>query len=196
MGTLQEQMVKAGFKLSEEEQKKVKGSLTTLKKKLRTSTCRQCGASVKFVELPEGRTIPHNLDGVPHWQTCPYKSFAQRKSAVDIMKKLAVLFVIKQGLNLEEEAGLTEMEVKIVHATLERMFKEESSPVKKAVESIAEGDSVKNEDIQFKPEPCDSVGDPDEERAPSEDLVTNVEKDIIAEKSLDKGVEKAIFEKK
>lgn len=192
MGTMKNQMEKVGFQLSPTEEKKVKESLTTLKKKLKTSTCRKCGEKIKFVPDGEGKIIPHNLDGSTHWQTCPYSGFAQRKAATDIMKKLSVLFILKYGLNLEQEAGLNKTEVQIVHATLERIFKEETNSIKEQIENSDDGKV--DDEVQFKPEPCDSVGDPDEERAPDEHLVHELEEKIGKEVNLDKGVEKVISE--
>ena len=100
MGTMQEAMKKAGLELSEEESKKVKNSLTSMKRKFRRATCRKCGEDIQFVDVG-GRMIPHNLDNNPHWQTCPYSSFAQKKASLSIMKKLAVLFIVKLGVDVE-----------------------------------------------------------------------------------------------
>ncbi len=187
---MKEQLGKVGFDLTTEDKEKVKTSLTTLKRKLKTSTCRKCGEKINFAPDGNERIIPHNLDGTAHWQSCPYSGFTQKKAAPDIMKKLAVLFILKYGLNLEDEAGLTKRETQIVHATLEKIFKDET-PVEKP-KVIEENDGKVDDEVQFKPEPCDSVGDPDEERAPSEDLVHEAEVCIKSERNIDKGVEKVI----
>lgn len=190
MGTMKEQLEKNGFKLTAEDTKKVKDSLEIIKRSTKTTVCRKCGETIKFVEISKGRSIPHDLEGTPHWQTCPSSAFSQKKASLDIMKKLGVLFILKYGLDLEKEAGLTKREVKIVQATLERAFKEEATTPK----APTADDGKVDDDVQFVPVPCDSVGDPDEERAPDEELVHKAEEKISEEKNIDKGVVKIIAE--
>lgn len=193
MEILAGQLENPGHVLSEADQKKVRESLVALKSNLKTSTCRRCGEPIRFAKGEDLKIIPHNLDGSAHWQTCPYSGFAQRKASLGIMKKLAVLQILKYGLNLEGEAGLTKTEVQIVHATLERIFKDDNH-AKTVVEDKMPDVGKVDDDVQFKPEPCDPIGDPDEERAPLEGLVHVIEEKINSEHDLDKGVEKVISE--
>lgn len=184
------EMSKAGFSLSKEDELKLQSSLTTLRKKFKSAICKKCGERITFLEGEKEKIIPHNLDQTPHWQTCAYSAFTQKKASLDILKKLAVLFVVKLGFDLETEASLSKKEAQIVHALLEKMFKEDSPfPVDTEDQQV-------DDEVQFKPEPCDSVGDPDEERAPSEELVKEIENSAISENGpADKGtVERAIEE--
>lgn len=188
MGTMQNAMEKVGLQLSEEESKKVKSSINSMKKKFKRATCRKCGADIQFTDI-NGRMIPHDLDGNPHWQTCPYSSFAQKKSSLNIMKKLAVLFIVKQGLDVEKEAGLTRSEAQIVQAVLEKVFKEPETAettgevidtnteedIKEDIAHVIEEAEVVAEGQEV-PAGDDPIGDPDEDLAPSEDAVAEEEK--------------------
>lgn len=194
MGTMQGQLEKAGYKLSPDEEIRVKTSLGNMRKKMKTTVCRKCGEAIKFGDL-DSRNIPHDLDGNPHWQTCPYSSFAQKKAAFDIMKKLAVLFIVKLGINLEDEARLTKTEVQVVQAILERVFKDDIKEVAaKPAPGLEQDDGRVDSDIPFTPEPCDPIGDPDEERAPNTDLVHAIEETWNEDLSLEKNVELALGE--
>jgi hypothetical protein len=191
MGTLKKEMKKAGFQLSVEEQLKIKDELYMLKKKLKRSMCKKCGEEIKFVPSEDSKLLPHDLDGTPHWQSCAHSGFAQKKASLDIMKKLSVLFIMKYGINLEKEAGLSQREAQIVHAVLERIFKGEEE--EQVPPLTIEDDKKVPGDIPFDPEPCDSIGDPDEERAPSEESVAEIEHEIDPEHRPDKAdVQKAI----
>lgn len=185
---------KTDFNLTNVEEKKVIESLNTLKKKFKVSTCRKCSAQIKFLPDNEGKIIPHDMDGIPHWQTCPYSGFAQRKAAMDIVRKLATLYLVRFGLNIEKEADLTRKEAQVVHAILEKRFKDEEHKAIQAKLEAAKDESKVDSDVQFKPVPCDSVGDPDEDRAPDEQLIHEYEEKIIQEHNLDKGVKKVIIE--
>ena len=33
--------------------------------------CKGCGAAIQFVETANGKQMPVNHDGTPHWSTCP-----------------------------------------------------------------------------------------------------------------------------
>ena len=180
VGTMKEAMEDAGFKLSEEESKKVKSSLTTMKKKFRRATCRKCGGDIQFVDI-NGKMIPHDLDNNPHWQSCPYSPFTQKKAALSIMKKLSVLFIVKHGLDVEKEAGLSKKEAQIVHAVLERAFKEpevaetpgeviDNNTEDDLKEDLQAVDTVEVE-VQELPSGDDPIGDPDEDLAPSEEAI-------------------------
>jgi hypothetical protein len=35
------------------------------------SQCKSCGASIEWAITKKGKRSPVNLDGVPHWSTCP-----------------------------------------------------------------------------------------------------------------------------
>jgi hypothetical protein len=187
MGTMKEAMTKAGLSLSEEESQKVKSSLTSMKRKFRRATCRKCGEDIQFVDV-NGRMIPHNLDNNPHWQTCSYSSFAQKKASLNIMKKLSVLFIVKLGLDVESEAGLTKKEAQIVHAVLEKVFKESQLETAETPGEIIDNNSeedlkadlqaVESEDAasdEVEPKGDDPIGDPDEDLAPSEEAIKEEE---------------------
>ena len=190
MKALQQEMLKAGFQISNEEEAKLKTHLSSLKKRLKKATCNRCGEEIKFVVGEDSRRLPHDPDGTPHWQSCASSSFAQKKASFDIMKKLAVLHLMKYGSNLEKDAGLTVREVQIVQSVLEKIFREEK---RDGIPYAPEEPIIVKDDIQFSPEPCDSIGDPDEERAPSEEEVSEVEKVIDPDHRPDKfEVEKAI----
>ena len=181
---------KVGYKLNESEEKKVHESLRTMKKKLKKIIlCRKCGEQIKFA-LEEGRSIPFDMDDVPHWQTCAYSGFTQKKASLDIAKKLGILFLLKNGADLEAEAGFTKKEVQILHAILEKIFKqgaedsEESKGPDEDLKVLDENASILDEHaivinpgpvlenpIPFEVQSCDPIGDPDEERAPSEELI-------------------------
>jgi len=185
MGTLGNEMQKVGYKLSGDEERKVHESLRTMKRKLKkTILCKKCNEPIKFA-VEAGRTIPFDLDDVPHWQTCSYSGFTQKKAALDIVKKLGVLFIVKHGTDLEMEAGLSKKEVQILHAILEKIFREENeeSEPSKGDADIAEviqknaevsGDKLDNS-IPFELKSCDPIGDPDEDRAPSEEAIKEAE---------------------
>ena len=213
--SMADELEKAGFKLSETEEKKVKDQINLLKKKTRRSVCKKCEEPIQF--LPDGKKMaPHDLDSTPHWQTCTHASFAQRRAAPGILKKLAILFVVKHGIDLESEAGLDPKETQIVSAILEKTFREVSETKKglttekvmkaKTEEELGElvdknatkSEEVKDkEGLSFEPESCDSVGDPDEERAPSEESVTEASEkleEVSLKDGLDIGVEKVISE--
>lgn len=188
MGTLQEAMGNAGFKISESESRELQSSLSSLKKKFRRNACRDCGDDIQFLEV-EGKMIPHNLDGEPHWKTCPFGSFAQRKSSLSIMKKLAVYTFIKDRVDLEEEVGLTSSEARIVHAVLEKICKSQVLVTADSPGEVIDNnteDDVKEDllNIEYTGEGVslgaelkgdDPIGDPDEDLAPSEEFVLQVE---------------------
>ena len=189
MGTMKDAMEKAGLQLSEEESKKVKSSLTTMKRKFRRATCRKCGEDIQFIDV-NGRMIPHNLDNNPHWQTCSYSSFAQKKASLNIMKKLSVLFIVKLGLDVETEAGLTKKEAQIVHAVLEKVFRESEMETSENPGEVIDNNTEEDlkEDLQAVVEESggeqvdedpangdDPIGDPDEDLAPSEEAIKEEE---------------------
>ena len=42
--------------------------------------CRGCGAQIQWVKTPANKWTPVNLDGTPHWGTCPKaKEFKREK---------------------------------------------------------------------------------------------------------------------
>jgi hypothetical protein len=188
---------KASYKLNESEEKIVHESLRTMKKKLKkTILCRKCGEQIKFA-LEEGRSIPFDMDDVPHWQTCSYSGFTQKKAALDIAKKLGILFLLKNGTDLEAEAGFTKKEVQILHAILEKIFKqgnedsEESKGQEEDLKILDENakildehvipvtpGSVLDDPMPFAVQACDPIGDPDEERAPSEELIKQLDENV------------------
>ena len=185
MKSLSEQLQDVGLKLTDKEETQVRESLKEIKKSFnKRLVCRFCTEEIKFVEK-ESRQIPHNLDGAPHWQTCPYSTFFQKKMSFNIMKKLAVFFTLKYGANFEKSAALTPSEVRVIHAVLEREFRSRPDIVSggetmvvqcETEEEVASAiqkthDNTAGEvsgEIQFKPAPTDPIGDPDEERAPAE----------------------------
>jgi hypothetical protein len=36
-----------------------------------SSACRSCGQGVRWMKTAKGKLTPVNLDGEPHWATCP-----------------------------------------------------------------------------------------------------------------------------
>lgn len=38
---------------------------------MNASECRGCRAPIEWWETPNGKRIPLDLDGEPHWSTCP-----------------------------------------------------------------------------------------------------------------------------
>ena len=44
--------------------------------------CRGCNAQIRWIKTPKGKTMPQNLDGSPHWSTCPNaKDFHKKNRA-------------------------------------------------------------------------------------------------------------------
>lgn len=195
MGLLANEMEKVGLEMSPEEKKKVKDSLTHLRRKNRKSVCKKCGEEVKFQDNGK-KVIPFNLDDAPHWRTCPYSSYSQRKASPSIARKMSVYFVMTQGIELGAKVGLTKKEIQVVHAMLERIFRDHEDADMQEKPSIPSGEDTGpvNGDLSFKPSPCDPVGDPDEERAPDEVLVKKVTEQISLESTIDQGVKKVITE--
>ena len=148
--------------LSPQDGENVRKSVENLKRKYQKKVCKYCGEPIMFKEY-EGRVVPHDLDEVPHWSTCPYSNFTQKKSALGILKKIAVHFASNDPeCDFETLFNLTKREGKVFHAVLEKLLKTVDSP---------EESQVVSDELSFKPEPTDPVGDPDEERAPDEDLI-------------------------
>jgi len=182
VGTIKEAMEKVGLQLSVEDSKKVKTSISHMKKKFKRATCRNCGEDIKFLEA-NGRMIPHDKEEVPHWQTCSYSPFAQKNYSLNIMKKLAILSIIKLGLEVEREAGLTRKEAQVVQAVLEKAMSSdnvETGPEPGVVIDANTEDDVIADlvvvDLDSTNNTLDSetiggddpIGDPDEELAPTE----------------------------
>jgi hypothetical protein len=177
--------------LSVEDQKDVQQKLEVLKRKFKKTICKKCGDEIHFISDSSGRPFAYDADGTtPHWQSCPNSIYTQKKASMTIMRKLAALFLIKHGLDLEKEANLTKREVQIIQASLEYCLQKQTEfilPISKEDPRKVDGE------ISFKPDPCDCVGDPDEERAVSEEMVTKLEQEIAHENKPNKGeVEKAI----
>ena len=191
MKTLSDQLSDAGFKLTDKEETKVRESLREIKRSfIKKPTCRFCTEEIKFIPT-DVKQLPHNLDGTPHWQTCPYSTFFQKKMSFNIMKKLAVFFTLKHGAQFEKDTALTLKEIQVVHAVLEREFRatqpiavaEDSKVLQCDTEEEVISTIQKNYDnltadvpgeIQFKPLPTDPIGDPDEDRAPLEKDIPTV----------------------
>lgn len=148
--------------LTPQEEEKIRKSVESLKQKYQKKLCKHCGDPIIFKEY-EGRVIPHNVDGIPHWNTCPYSGFAQKKTALGILKKIAFHFAVHDPeFDLENKFGLSKTEGKVFHALLEKLLKTLDVP---------DPVQVVNDDLSFKPEPTDPIGDPDEELAPAEELI-------------------------
>ena len=179
--------------LSVEDQLDVQQKLEVLKRKLKKTICKKCGDEIHFISEQGGKPFAYNADGTtPHWQTCPSSVYTQKKASMTIMRKLAALFLIKHGMDLEKEANLTKREVQIIQASLEYCLQKESVTEVSLPMSKDDPRKVSGE-ISFRPDPCDCVGDPDEERAVSEEMVSKIEKEITSESRPNKvDVEKAI----
>lgn len=179
--------------LSEKDEQDVQEKLEVLKKRLKKTICKKCGDEIHFITEGDGKPFAYDADGVtPHWQSCPNSVYTQKKASMTIMRKLAALFLIKHGIDLEKEANLTKREVQIIQASLEYCLQKQITPIVNSVASKEDPRKV-NGDISFKPSPCDCVGDPDEERAVSEEMVTEIEKQISSKDVPNKvEVEKAI----
>lgn len=161
------------IKLSKQEATKVKDSIQSLGKRIRSTNCRKCGdpVTIKVNQNAPAEILDHGTE-TPHWQTCTHKIYSQRREALDIATKLAVLFVVKFGTDFEKLANLTPRQVKIVHAIVEKQFKESSeTPEQPSVDEVATTDE---EGLSFSPPRTDTIGDPDEERAPDESLIGSV----------------------
>lgn len=161
------------IKLSKQDVNKVKDSIHTLGKRIRSTNCRKCGdpVTIKVNQSAPAEILDHGTE-TPHWQTCTHKIYSQRREALDIATKLAVLFVVKFGTDFEKLANLTKRQVKIVHAIVEKQFKESSeTPAEPSTDEVA---STDEEGLSFSPPRVDTVGDPDEERAPDESLIGEV----------------------
>ena len=170
-----------GIKLSSEDGERLKNSVETLKDRYkRQKVCKFCSEPIVFKHDPEkNRYVPYDLDEIPHWRTCPYDSMTQKRASFGILKKVAVHFCLENPtLNIEETLGLTEKEGKVMHAILEKVVKEIDE------RKIEESPKVEG-DLTFKPEPTDPVGDPDEDIAPSEDLVSSSNPEDLAKPSED-----------
>ena len=121
-----------GIKLSPQEGEKLRKSVESLSGRYKQQrSCKYCGDDVIFKPDNKSRVIPHDIDGTPHWQTCPYESLTQKRASFGILKKAAVYFCLKQpDLDLESELGLTAKEGKVMHAILEKVVRELQSIVK------------------------------------------------------------------
>lgn len=167
----------SGIKLSSEENEKLKKSVQNLENRYKQQkVCRFCGAPVAFMQDEKGKYVPHDLDGTPHWKTCPYETLTQKRASFGILKKVAVFFCLKHpDIDIESDLGLTEKEGKVMHAILGKVLKDiEHSPSEEA--QRVEGD------LTFSPEPNDPIGDPDEDIAPDENLVKEASpEDLVKE---------------
>lgn len=186
VSSMQDKVEKTGFTLSDEDSEKVKTSLSGLKKRFRTARCRDCDEEITFSRNErDGKTIPYSLDGNEHWKSCPYSTYSQRRAAPGIMKKLAILFVHKYGINIDSEANLTRKETQIVLAALEKAFRSPKVEVAdtpgEVIDNNSEEDIKKDlKELEVSIPPCpqelppgdDPVGDPDEDLAPSEDVIS------------------------
>lgn len=174
--------------LSAEDQLDVQNKLEIIKRRFKKTVCKKCGDEIHFVSKEGEKPLAYNADGVtPHWQTCPSSTYTQKKASMAIMRKLAALFLIKHGLDLEKEANLTPREIQIIQASLEHCMQKQSYTPELGDPRKVDGE------ISFSPNPCDCVGDPDEERAASEEMVSQIENDIALENKPNKvEIEKAI----
>ena len=163
--------------LSKQDKIDVHQKLQVIKNRFKKRICKKCGDEIHFISENGEKPLAYNTDGsTPHWKTCPASLYTQKKAALTIMRKLAAFFLIKHSVDLESEVCLTPREVQIVQSSLESLI-ERNLGKKDSIDKIDEGEEVKG-DITFKPIPCDSIGDPDEERAPSEELVSEIENGI------------------
>ena len=155
----------------------VQQKLQIIRNRFKKRVCKKCGDEIHFVSQEGEKPLAYNVDGsTPHWKTCPSSLYTQKKASLTIMRKLAAFFLVKHNVDLEGEVNLTPREVQIVQASLESLL-EKTSETNLDLNSNPEGEKVKG-DMSFKPLPCDSIGDPDEERAPSEELVSEIEKGV------------------
>lgn len=148
--------------LTPSEGEKVRKSVESLKQKQHKKLCRSCGEEIQFKEVGD-KYIPHDLDDSPHWRTCPFVSRTQKIVGLEILKKIGLYYALNEpDLDLEQTFNLTSKEGKVYRAVLEKLVNGLDKPEEP---QVIEGD------LSFKPVPTDPVGDPDEERAPSEDLI-------------------------
>lgn len=160
--------------LSTEDSAKLREHANSLKSRYQQKLCKHCASPITFAKY-EGVVIPHDLSGEPHWKTCPYSKHSQKKMARALLKKFAVYFSLKHSdVDVESEIGLTELEGKVYHAILEDAIGQAQVLVASDDSQKAELDESKAE-VPFVPVPTDPIGDPDEERAPSEELVKELE---------------------
>ena len=160
------------MKISPEEGKKVEDSIKNLRSKYQQKVCKHCGAPIVFDKSDDGRFIPHNLDGTPHWTACPYSGFTQKKKALPILEKISLYLAIKhENLDFTSEVGLSEEECKIIHAILEKAFRKASEEAKSQPVESREVRLESEDAIPFKVAPTDPAGDPDEDRAPDEEAI-------------------------
>lgn len=189
MRTLEEELKGQGYKLSPEQESKVKSTLDVIKKKYRKSTCKRCGEPITF-QKEGGKVVPNDPSGSPHWQVCPYSLYAQKKAALPLLKKMSLFLLAHPSLEFDQIGFITREEFRIIQAILEKEFKrletsettgkilkeDGEEEVKKAlVETEVIGGEKIASDVTFTPEPNDPIGDPDEERAPSEEEVEKAE---------------------
>jgi hypothetical protein len=172
------------MELNDLDRQKVSETLSTLKAKSNKRWCRDCGESIQM-RFEQDRLIPFDLDGTPHWKTCPYSGFVQKKCSFAILRKMIVHICLKHNVDLENDLGLTKHEILVVRSMLESMLKATApAPAAEVVQAIVD-------DCQFKPVPCDPIGDPDEERAPNENLIHDAERILQDEPSRNIGFIKA-----
>jgi hypothetical protein len=166
-----------GIKLTPQDGEKLRKSVENLGGRYKQQrVCRYCGEAVIFKPDNKDRIIPHDIDGTPHWKTCPYESLTQKRASFGILKKAAVYFCLKMpDLDLEQELGLSEKEGKVMHAILEKVLRELASAPKSE-----EPEKVGEDELPFKPEPTDPVGDPDEDIAPDEELIESTSPNDLA----------------
>lgn len=163
----------SGIVVSAEDSERLQEHAKNLKQRYQQKVCKNCGESIVFQKVQEDgqeKVIPYDLDGKPHWKSCPYSYYIQKKTSFHILKKLITYHSLRHSeVDIESDLGLTEKEGKVYHAILDRVLKE----VAPALAAITDNPRVEDE-ITFKPQPTDPVGDPDEERAPNEELVKAV----------------------
>ena len=54
--------------------------------KQKKSYCKGCGAEIVWTVTKNGKHTPVDLDGLPHWASCPQSAMFKRKGVSDATK--------------------------------------------------------------------------------------------------------------
>jgi len=177
----------SGLNLTDKDHDQIVESLKIIKRQSKKPVCKFCGDTILF-QQGDTKGIPLNPDLVPHWKTCPYSLWYQKKTAYNIMRKLSVFFTLRHGSAFEKEAGLSTRETQVIHAVLEREFRPRVEVTVSSEAHVISSETLENikevidkeckdhsspvpGDLQFKPIPTDPIGDPDEAIAPPEESI-------------------------
>lgn len=178
-----------GISLDSSELARVEESLTELKRRHKKNVCRYCLESIEFKDSEDKSTrIPFDLDGTAHWKTCLAGQFIHKKMALKMVQKFGVFFLLEQGVDLESKIGFTQKEAKVIHYIIERMLKSNKLDIKNepvvlspettdetVKEELDKIDSIQQNKVSTEDlvtDGDDPIGDPDEDLAVAEDLIS------------------------